>query len=86
MSTRDKLLFKLVKNPKDFTFRDGQSLLGKLGYVEDTLGKTSGSRVAFFHPQTQHVIRLHKPHPNNELKEYAVKELIQSLKDKGYID
>jgi hypothetical protein len=31
------------------------------------------------------VIILHKPHPGNIVKEYALKQVIEHLKEKGYI-
>jgi hypothetical protein len=30
-------------------------------------------------------IILHKPHPGNIVKEYAIRQVITQLKDKGYI-
>ena len=35
-----------------------------LGYKEDNFGKTSGSAIRFINDK-RHIIRLHKPHPNN---------------------
>ena len=49
------------------------------------LGKTSGSRVAFTHPEILHIIRLHKPHPGNELKRYQINYLVEELTNQGYI-
>ena len=60
MSKKDKLL---------------KTLLNYLGFNEDNKGKTSGSRVMFFDVNSNEVIRLHKPHPNNILKEYQLKKL-----------
>jgi len=85
MSKRDKLLAKLDTRPKNFTYNELNSLLKKLGYAQRQLGKSSGSRVAFVHPETQHIIRLHKPHPGNELKRYQIDYLIEELTKEGYI-
>ncbi|MDX9870960.1 MAG: type II toxin-antitoxin system HicA family toxin [Clostridia bacterium] len=85
MSKKEKLLNRLLARPNDFIYDEAKSLLGQFGYKEDTRGRTSGSRVAFFHPQTKHLIRLHKPHPGNTLKEYQIDELINKLKDQGVI-
>jgi len=56
-----------------------------LGYEETQKGKTSGSRVAFINKIEKHIIRLHKPHPGNELKDYVKKEIVAELKDKNLI-
>lgn len=79
MSKDEKLIKRLLSKPKDFTYNELRRLLTLLGYSESQSGKTSGSRVAFFHEKTQHVIRLHKPHPNNELKQYQIEQIIEEL-------
>jgi peptidoglycan/xylan/chitin deacetylase (PgdA/CDA1 family) len=33
----------------------------------------------------KNIITLHKPHPGKILKEYALKQVIENLKDKGKI-
>jgi len=58
-------------------------LLGKLGYKETQKVKTSGSRVAFIDYEDKHIIRLHKPQPGNELKDYVKREIISELKIKN---
>lgn len=85
MSTHKKLLQRLLSKPKDFSFEELQKLLQFLGYVEKQLGKTSGSRVAFVHEKTKHIIRLHKPHKGNELKMYQINQLIIELEMRGLI-
>ncbi|MCH6235198.1 type II toxin-antitoxin system HicA family toxin [Aquiflexum sp. AIY15W] len=56
------------------------SLLNKLGYQERKLGKTSGSRMAFFRLESQSIIRIHKPHPGNIIKLYVIDMLIEVLR------
>lgn len=85
MSKRDKLMERLLERPSDFTYAEARTLLGRFGYREDTRGRTSGSRVAFVHMQTKHIIRLHKPHPGNILKMYQLDELTEALKSQGVI-
>ena len=85
MGKHEKLLNKLAAGPKTFLFADLDTLLRHLGYQHAKSGKTSGSRIAYIHPQTKHIIRLHKPHPGNELKRYQIKYLVQTLKHQGYI-
>ena len=85
MSKDEKLLQRLLSRPKDFSYNELRRLLESLGYVETTSGKTSGSRVAFIEAETKHIIRLHKPHPGNELKTYQVDLLIDELRSRGLV-
>jgi hypothetical protein len=56
-----------------------------LGYEENQRGNTSGSRVAFINQKLNHILRLHKPHPNNELKQYQIEQIIEELVSRGLI-
>jgi hypothetical protein len=85
MTKLDKLLDKLSKRPKTFKYTDLKSLLINLGYQELNKVKTSGSRVAFYNKRSDHLIRLHKPHPGNELKKYVVEQIYDELKTQGYL-
>ena len=84
MSKRDKLLERLKKAPKDFTFTEARALLETCGYTMSTCGKTSGSRVKFY--LGQKIFAMHKPHPRKELLEYQVKELIAELEEEGFYE
>lgn len=79
MSKEDKLVKRLLSKPTDFTYEELQKVLIKLGYKEAQKGKTSGSRVAFINSESGHIIRLHKPHPKNELKRYQIEQIIEEL-------
>jgi hypothetical protein len=81
MSKYDKLLKKLLIKSGNFTFNELRTLLTGSGYKELTLGKTSGSRVAFFNSNNNHIIRLHKPHPGNNLKKYQIEYIIEELRN-----
>ncbi|NOU62345.1 type II toxin-antitoxin system HicA family toxin [Marinifilum caeruleilacunae] len=85
MGQKEKLIKRLLSLPKDFTIQEMTTLLKRLGYKSFNKGATSGSRIAFVHEETKHVIRLHKPHPGNEIKVGALKSVVKSLKDLGYI-
>ena len=85
MSHLEKLLAKLLNPNSIITYKQIKSLLVKLGYKEFTKGKTSGSRVAYINEESKHIIRLHKPHPGNELKAYVKKAIIKELKDQKLI-
>ncbi|MBV5330353.1 MAG: type II toxin-antitoxin system HicA family toxin [Chlorobium sp.] len=85
MSKDHKLIVRLLSRPKDFTYNELCRVLNSLGYEESQSGKTSGSRVAFIDKSTNHIIRLHKPHPSNELKQYQIELVIEELKSRGLI-
>jgi len=85
MSKLKKLIKKLLNSGSSFTYQELEFLLGKFKYKQKKTGKTSGSRVAFIRMETKHIIRIHKPHPGNELKKYVKKYIIAELKKEGLI-
>ena len=84
MGQKEKLIKKLKSVPKDMTFEEVEALLRYLTYLRSNKGKTSGSRVIFFH-EAHGCIMLHKPHPQKELKTYQVKQLIEFLEQEDLI-
>ena len=82
MGTKEKLVERLKTIPADFTFDEAKRLLSQLGYRMSNKGMTSGSRVSFSSPGKTPVM-LHKPHPGNEMKRYAVKQLLDYLMKNG---
>jgi len=72
-------------SPEDLTYDGLRKLLTSLGYKESKKGKTSGSRVAFVDPESKHIIRLHKPHPSDVVKSYALDQVYEELKNRGII-
>ena len=84
MSKRHKLLERLKRMPRDFTFQEARTLLESFGYAMSMGGKTSGSRVKFH--LGKKVFLMHKPHPRKELLEYQIKELIAELKEEGFYE
>ena len=85
MGKAEKLLRRFLSKPKDFTYEELKRLLRPFGYEEAKTGKTSGSRVAFINHETKHIIRLHKPHPKPELKQYQLNDVEEELKRMGVI-
>lgn len=85
MSKFDKIVEKLLNLAGTFTFDELIYLLGKLGYTERRKGKTSGSRRTYVHGKTKHIIKIHKPHPSNELKRYVKEFIIEELKKENHI-
>jgi hypothetical protein len=85
MRQEEKLIKRLLSKPVDFTYDELRKLLGKMGYKESQSGKTSGSRVAFCNENNGHIIRLHKPHPGNVLKQYQIEQIVEELKARRLI-
>ncbi len=80
MSKIEKLVKRLLSNPKDFTFDELAKVLTYYGFEMSNKGKTSGSRVKFLHRERKIPIIIHKPHPAPTLKTYAIKQVIEELK------
>ena len=81
MSKKDKLIKRLKTRPKDLTYNELKTLLNYLEFNEDNKGKTSGSRVEFLNKKFNTKIRIHKPHPNNIIKGYAIDEVLKILQE-----
>jgi len=86
MSKHDKLLERLLGNPKDFKYDELKRLLNGFGYVEENRGRTSGSAVLFYNKVTQDKISIHKPHPSNIIKTYIIKLIIDHITNGGLIN
>lgn len=85
MGKLEKIIRKF-KDPKSvIVYNELEYLLGHMGYFEKKTGKTSGSRKAYIHPKTKHIIRIHKPHPGNELKRYVKDFIIAELIEEGLL-
>ncbi len=85
MSKKEKLIAKLLNFTATFNFDELETLLCNLGYKVEKKGKTSGSRRAYYNAAIDHIIRIHKPHPSNEIKKYVRLLIIKELKDKELI-
>ena len=84
MGTKEKLRERFKKMPSDFTFDEMIRLLEGYGYVKSEKGRTSGSRVIFKNGDKRPIM-LHKPHPGNIVKGYAMKQVYDDLKEAGLI-
>ncbi len=85
MSRHQKLITRFLEKPRDFTYDELATLLQGFGYQKVNVGKTSGSRTAFFNEELKNIIRLHKPHPSNVLKRYQLNDVERELKRKGFL-
>ena len=86
MGKSKKLLQRFLGKPKDFTFKELETLLMSLGFTISNAGGTSGSAVKFIDHTTGKIIRLHKPHPSPELKRYTITAILSDLKEGGYLN
>ncbi|MDR2147004.1 MAG: type II toxin-antitoxin system HicA family toxin [Tannerella sp.] len=83
MSTKDKLIERFKRQPKDFTFDEAVRLFGYFGFDLNNKGKTSGSRVLFSNGSKHYI--MHKPHPKNIMKEASMEEIRAFLTDNEFI-
>ena len=84
MGTKEKLRERFLKMPSDFTFGEMQRLLEGYGYERGNKGKTSESRLIFKNGDKRPIM-LHKPHPGNIVKGYALKQVLEELRKAGFI-
>ena len=82
MSRKDKLLTRLQGKPKDFSWEEACALMKQCGFE---IHKGKGSRRKFVKKEMGLVVILHKPHPQNVLKQYNLSNLIDLLKRAGEI-
>jgi len=87
MSARlKKQLQRLASNPKDLRWSELKAPLQALGFVEQ---QGDGAAVRFRHKvNTNHTIRLHKPHGRNPptVLVVYVREVVRSLREWGYMN
>jgi hypothetical protein len=81
MSKKQKLIQKLL-SANTFKFSEIRNLLLMLGYMEI---QGNGSRLKFDNGKPEDLINLHKPHPSNEMKAYAVKQVREKLQKVGLL-
>jgi predicted RNA binding protein YcfA (HicA-like mRNA interferase family) len=82
MSQQAKLLERLKRKPKDFTWGELETVLEGFGYQQE---RGSGSRRKFIHPETGAMISLHEPHPRKVLKAYQIRDVVDHLREEGYL-
>ncbi len=85
MSKDEKMIIRLLACPKDYTYTEAVILAKRFGYLEQNKGSTSGSRVMLYRKKDGRKILLHKPHPENIMKQYAVRQFLERLRENGDI-
>ncbi|TBR42840.1 type II toxin-antitoxin system HicA family toxin [Marinomonas agarivorans] len=80
MSKTEKLLNKLRYAEHEYTWKELVTLLTAFGFQQL---EGAGSRVKFVKGDLS--ISLHKPHPEKEIKRYALRHIKHILKSEGYL-
>ena len=83
MSKLQKMIDRIKRQPRDYTFDEVCTLLKTLGFVIDNKGKSSGSRIMLV--KEGMCIYIHRPHPQKELKRYQIKQILEVLDREGLI-
>ncbi len=81
MSQLEKLLKQFINSPNP-KWDEVERLLKKLAYIKQ---EGTGSRVKFVNQEKDSAIDLHKPHPENTIKAYVKKIIIEKLKLAGFL-
>jgi len=85
MGTKEKLIERFKRQPKDFTFDELTRLFQVLGFEVSQKGKTSGSRVEFINSEKELSYGSHKPHPGSAIKSYTMKQVLEFLTSNNII-
>lgn len=84
MGTKEKLIERFKSLPTNSTFEEMERLLSIFGYEKSNKGKASGSRVIFKNGDKRPIM-IHKPHPGNVIKGYAIRQVLNDLTNEGFI-
>jgi aryl carrier-like protein len=79
MGTKEKLIERFKRQPKDFTFNELTRLFQILGFEISQKGKTSGSRIEFVNLEKDLTFGANKPHPDGAIKSYVMKQVLEFL-------
>ena len=79
MVTKEKLIERFKRQPKDFTFNELTRLFQVLGFEVSQKGKTSGSRIEFVNNEKELSFGAHKPHPDSAIKSFVMKQILEFL-------
>ena len=62
-----------------FTYGELVRLFRLFGFVESHKGRTSGSRVELVNQTEGKAFMMHRPHPDNKIKLYVMKQVLEYL-------
>lgn len=84
MSQIEKLIAKMTRipPPKDFSWDNLVKVMSSFGYDEH---EGNGSRKKFINMKTKHKVLLHKRHPDSTLIGPQLSDVVDSLKEQGYL-
>jgi predicted RNA binding protein YcfA (HicA-like mRNA interferase family) len=84
MAKHQKALERLCSTPapSDFKWLELKGVLEHLGY---RMLKNSGSRRKFFHEGKKALIICHQPHPSPDVGKTCITDVVEHLKDYGFI-
>jgi hypothetical protein len=85
MSKNEKLVKKLLEEPRNFTFDELVTLMRDFGYSAENRGRSSGSAIMFYNSALNDKIMIHKPHPEKEVKRYVLLLIIEKLRNNKMI-
>lgn len=80
MNKKDKLLKRFCTQPKDFTFDELVTVFSNCGFSISNKGNTSGSRIEFYNEEKKLSYIMHRPHPQNIIKGYVMKQVMTFMK------
>lgn len=85
MTKRDKLKVKFCRKPppKDFRFDELVTMLSNMGFTmhELTGGSSHKCFILTLDSGEEHRLFTVKPHPNNTLKTYQIKDILSKLEE-----
>lgn len=85
MNKKEKLIKRFRTLPRDFTYEEVVSLFRAYGFTLENKGMTSGSRIKFYHEKNKNAYIMHNPHPDNIIKGYIMRDILDFLTRNNYI-
>ncbi len=84
MSKQEKIQARITAKPvpTDIKWSELSGFLKQLDYTEM---KGNGSRRKFIHNESKHVICLHEPHPEPNVKQCYIRQVVDTLRSLGRI-
>lgn len=85
MAKQGKTIRKILTKPipANVQWNEIKSLLIKLGYKR--IDKSGGSSRKFYHKEVDDLIVCHKPHPESTVDRGCISDIVQHLKEKGFV-